>query len=136
SFLGAVGRRICCILSCLLTAFLDVRFYEILRVFLEDFVDLVQQVVQFGLDLLALLRLRWGLFDDLLLARRCCSLLLFSLSHGRASLPPRNPAGPAGRPGSNMSPTTHRHALLCPVGAPSSGPGAVGRYPDRTPASP
>src|SRR3954464_7258108 len=64
-----------------LAALLHVPAHELLGVLLEDLIDFVEQLVELGLDLLALLARRAGLFDDLIGLRRGLALLLFSLSH-------------------------------------------------------
>src|SRR5581483_189253 len=64
-----------------LTALLDVRLHELLGVDLEDLVDLVEQVIELGLDLLARLGLGRRVLDDLFLLRGSGLLLLFSLCH-------------------------------------------------------
>src|SRR3979411_358817 len=74
-------RRISHHVAWSLTSFLDVALYEFLGVRLEHLVDFVEQIVEFGLDLLAGLRCRRGLFDDLILLLRRRLLLLLSLCH-------------------------------------------------------
>jgi hypothetical protein len=64
-----------------LPALLDIGIGETLRFGLEHLVDLIQQVVEFCLDLLALLGRGGRLLDDLVLASRGRLLLLLSLSH-------------------------------------------------------
>src|SRR5690625_1710810 len=66
----------------LLATLLDIGLHEVFRVGLQDVIYLVQQVVEFGLDLLALLRGSGRLFYDvLLLTRRGGLLLQLSLRH-------------------------------------------------------
>jgi hypothetical protein len=65
----------------LLAALLHVALHEVLGVGLEHVVDLVEQLVELGLDLLAALALGRGFFDGLFPLRRGCLLLLFSLCH-------------------------------------------------------
>ena len=68
----------------LFPTFLDIRFHKILRVFLQDFVDFVQKVVEFALELLAALGGRAELFGllDPFLRRGALPALLFG--HGAA----------------------------------------------------
>jgi hypothetical protein len=62
---------------------LDVAADELLRIFLEDLVDLVQEVVELGLELLPLLGGRGDLFDIVLVGAGGGRLLyLFSFCHG------------------------------------------------------
>src|SRR5262245_40050333 len=76
----------------LLATLLHVRLHEVLGIRLEDLVDLVQQVVELGLDLLALLRGGGCLLDDLFLTNwGACLALLLSFSH----VPRHLPIGPA-----------------------------------------
>src|SRR4051812_44756434 len=70
-----------------LPALLHVRFHELLGIDFEHLVDFVQQIVEFGLDLLARLTRRRSLFDDLILLLRCWFLLLLSLCHGSTHTP-------------------------------------------------
>src|SRR3546814_2846529 len=62
----------------LLAALLDVRLHEVLGVRLEHLVDLVEQVVELALDLLAGLGLRGRVLDDLVGLRRGLLLLLLT----------------------------------------------------------
>src|SRR5439155_17547912 len=83
----------------LLAALLDVGPHEVLGVVLEHLVDLVQQIVQLRLQLLALLRRgRGGLLDDLLFPGGRRLLLLLSLCHGGsgASYEPSRSSSSAG----------------------------------------
>src|SRR5690606_5864955 len=66
----------------LLPSLLHVRLHEVLGVGLEDLVDLVQQVVELGLDLLALLGLARDLLDDLVALGRRLLLLVLTFGHG------------------------------------------------------
>src|SRR5262249_7896277 len=79
-----------------LPAALDIALDEFLCIFLEDLVDLVEQVVEILLDLLALLGQlttpRAGLFALRGFGRPCLLPLLFS--HGRSPPGPREPSRP------------------------------------------
>src|SRR5205085_10972909 len=69
--------------NCLLSTLLDVVTNEIFRVLFEHFVNFVQQFIELGLDLFALLGRRGrGLFDFFLLALSWLAFLLLSLWHG------------------------------------------------------
>src|SRR3546814_15223492 len=62
----------------LLAALLDVRLHEVLGVRLEHLVDLVEQVVELALALLAGLGLRGRVLSDLVVLRRGLLLLLLT----------------------------------------------------------
>src|SRR5690606_4929999 len=64
-----------------LTALLHVALHEVLGVALQDVIDLVEEVVELGLDLLPLLGRRGRLLDDLVLPCRGWLLLQLSLGH-------------------------------------------------------
>src|SRR5690606_30939576 len=92
----------------LLAALLDVRLHELLGVGLEDVVDLVEQVVELRLDLLAGLGLGGCLGDLGLLALGGRLADLFTLGHRAHLIDRTTPARPAALPGSRNAPTTYR----------------------------
>src|SRR3954470_12693866 len=106
---GTEPRRAICLLSALLHVVTD----EVLGVFLEHFVDFVQQFVQFGFDLFALLgRCGGGLFDFFLLALGWLALLLLSLWHGYLPRTSTTPGLRAALQESRNPSTTYRHVPL------------------------
>ena len=99
--------------NCLLSTLLHIIPNEVLRVLLQDFVNLVQQFIQIGLDLFTLLGLgRSGLFDFFLLSLSWLALLLLSLWHDYLprTLTTRAQLGVLRE--SRNPPTTYRHVPL------------------------
>ena len=72
--------------GCLLAALLDVAADELLGVFLQDIVDLIEEVVDVGLQLVAALRRRCDWFNRFGFATRRLTPLLLTLGHAVASL--------------------------------------------------
>src|ERR1039458_518375 len=96
----------------LLPALLHVIADELLGVLLEDLVDLVEQVVELGLQLLALRGRRGGLGllgRRLLARRRCRSALLLLLCHQPT---PRRSTVPTAPPVRNLHPGAPRRIQL------------------------
>src|ERR1700722_457747 len=103
----------------LLPALLHVVADELLGVLLENFVDLVEQVVELGLQLLALRRRRSGLGllgRRLLARRRCRPALLLLLCHQPT---PRRSTVPTAPPVTSFHPEAPRRIQPCHVADPS-----------------
>src|SRR5690606_8391342 len=122
----------------LLPTLLDVAVHELLGVGLQHAVDLVQQVVELGLDLLAVVGGGGRLLDDLLLllASGGGLLLHLTLSHAPAPRLLTGPTGPTTQRSSCSRQSTYPPAPRFHVSDPSSGPGAAGRRRRRRPSSP
>ncbi len=121
-----------------LSALLHVALHELLRVGLEDLVDLVEEIVELGLELLALLG-RGRLGDDLGRLRLLLPGLRRICSRSAMATTPHcitRPAASAALRASHILLAGNRRDQQSPAAGPASARGAADRCPGRTPANP